>query len=293
MAVGVSEVEAPLVVSGLRKAYKVSGRDPLLAVDDISFHILPGECFGFLGPNGAGKSTSMNCISGFFPPTDGHVRIMGIDVHQEPKKARFFLGVCSQEDTLDTDFSVLDQMILYASYFRIPVHEAETRARALLTRFALESKISESVEALSGGMRRRLQVARALISQPSVLILDEPTTGLDPEARRIVWDILRTFRESRGSILLSTHYMDEAERLCDRVAIIHRGKILDCAPPGELIGRHIGKELVREEIRPGVAWERPPNLEDVYLKLTGRRLEGDAGPETNAPSTVFSGYGDK
>ncbi len=270
-----SEISPILNVVDLKKCYRTSGKEPFVAVSGISFRILPGECFGLLGPNGAGKSTSMHCITGFYPPTSGLVEILGVDVQADPKRARSNLGMCSQEDTLDTDFSCIDQMILYASYFGIPLSEAETRARNLLKKLGLSEKEHEPVEALSGGMRRRLQVARALISQPTLLILDEPTTGLDPEARRVVWDIIQSFRSNGGSVLLSTHYMDEAERLCDRIAIIHRGKFLDCAPPQDLIKKHIGSDLVEEEIRPGVIWKRPPNLEDVYLKLAGRRLDGD------------------
>ena len=245
----------------------------MCAVDGISFEIQKGECFGLLGPNGAGKSTSMNCITGFYPATSGEIRLMGVDVHAEPRKARQRLGVCAQEDTLDSDFTVLDQMIRYGTYFGRKVKIIRPRAEALLARFGLSDKSADLVEALSGGMRRRLQVARALISEPDVLILDEPTTGMDPEVRRVLWEIIGECRVQGLAILLSTHYMEEAQRLCDRVAILHRGKILDCASPQELISRHIGEELVEEEIRPGVRWKRPPNLEDVYLKLTGKRIE--------------------
>ncbi len=263
---------APVVVSNLRKEYRTPGRPALLAVDGISFEIPTGECFGLLGPNGAGKSTSMQCITGFYSPTSGQVKLLGIDVHVEPRRARQKLGVCSQEDTLDSDFRVLDQMIRYGTYFGKKPDAVRPRAQALLERFGLADKRDELVEALSGGMRRRLQVARALVSEPEVLILDEPTTGMDPEVRRTLWDIIIECRQQGIATLLSTHYMDEAQRLCDRVAVMHRGVILDCAPPQTLIERHIGTEVVEEEIRPGVRWNRPPNLEDVYLKLTGKRL---------------------
>ena len=266
-------MEAAVVVRNLRKVYHLPERPPLCAVDGISFEIQKGECFGLLGPNGAGKSTSMHCVTGFYPPTSGEVRLLGLDVHAQPRKARVRLGVCAQEDTLDSDFSVLDQMIRYGTYFGSSVDVIRPRARALLTRFGLEDKSGDLVESLSGGMRRRLQVARALIAEPAVLILDEPTTGLDPEVRRILWDIIGECRAQGIAILLSTHYMDEAQRLCDRVAILHRGRILDCAPPQELISRHIAGDIVEEEIRPGVRWKRPSNLEDVYLKLTGKHLE--------------------
>lgn len=261
-----------LKVTDLQKIYH-SKKEPLTAVDGISFEVKKGECFGLLGPNGAGKSTTMNCITGFYPVNQGEIHIMGIDVHKFPKTARMHLGVCSQEDTLDTDFSVFDQMVTYALYFGIKKHEAEKRTEKLLKKFSLYEKAHEQVESLSGGMRRRLQVARALVSNPDVLVLDEPTTGLDPEIRRELWSIILESRENGVSILLSTHYMEEAERLCDRVAIIHKGKILDCSSPQELIVKHIEKTEIQEELRPGVTWKRPPNLEDVYLKLTGRRLD--------------------
>src|SRR5689334_15095996 len=172
---------AALEVHDLRKIYKPQGRPPLCAVDGISFEIARGECFGLLGPNGAGKSTSMNCITGFYPATSGQIRILGIDIHDEPRKARERLGVCSQDDTLDSDFSVLDQMVRYGTYFGLTVKSLRPRAEALLARFGLSDKSQDLVESLSGGMRRRLQVARALIAEPEVLILDEPTTGMDPE----------------------------------------------------------------------------------------------------------------
>jgi lipooligosaccharide transport system ATP-binding protein len=265
--------DAAVVVRDLRKVYQSSGRPALCAVDGISFEIEKGECFGLLGPNGAGKSTSMNCITGFYAPTAGEVRLLGVNVHAQPRKARERLGTCSQEDTLDSDFTVLDQMIRYGTYFGLKVQVIRPRAEALLSRFGLADKSHDLVEFLSGGMRRRLQVARALICDPEILILDEPTTGMDPEVRRVLWDIIGECRARGLAILLSTHYMDEAQRLCDRVAILHRGRILDLAPPQELIGRYIGEDAVDEEIRPGVRWKRPPNLEDVYLKLTGTHLE--------------------
>ena len=262
----------PLEVENLRKNYARSHRGPFEAVKGISFSIQQGECFGLLGPNGAGKSTAMKCITGFYPPTEGRVRILGIDVDRDPKRARQDLGVCAQEDTLDSDFSVYDQMVQFASFFGIPSKRAREKTEELLARFDLIDKRDEAVEALSGGMRRRLQVARALINSPKIMVLDEPTTGLDPEARRILWEILAEERRKGLAILLSTHYMDEAERLCDRVAILHEGKILACAPPQVLIQEQIGTESVEEEVRPGYIVKRAPNLEDVFLKLTGKKL---------------------
>ncbi|OLD68997.1 MAG: hypothetical protein AUI45_09015 [Acidobacteria bacterium 13_1_40CM_2_56_11] len=191
--------EPPLIVRNLRKEYRVHGGSPLCAVDGISFEIQKGECFGLLGPNGAGKSTSMNCITGFYPATAGQIRLMGYDVFRHPRKARQSLGVCSQEDTLDSDFTVLDQMIRYGTYFGRKPEIVKPRAQALLDRFGLGEKSADLVESLSGGMRRRLQVARALISDPEVLVLDEPTTGMDPEVRRVLWDIILECRARPAS----------------------------------------------------------------------------------------------
>jgi len=263
----------PLRVERLTKRYRLQSGGTLEAVSQVSFDVRGGECFGLLGPNGAGKTTTIHCITGFYPATSGVVFVGGFNVHAEPKPARRLLGVCAQEETLDTDFRVFDQLVRYATFFRIPVAEGRRRARALLERFGLEDKANEQVESLSGGMKRRLQVARALISGPKVLVLDEPTTGLDPEVRRVLWEILMHEREAGSAILLCTHYMEEAERLCDRVGIIAKGKILDVDSPQALIARHIGREEVEEEVRPGVVWKRAPNLEDVYLKLTGNRLQ--------------------
>lgn len=266
-------VPVSLVVEGLKKSYQSRGREPFWAVKGISFTIGAGECFGLLGPNGAGKSTSMNCITGFYEPTEGSVKLMGADVYVEPRQARQHLGVCQQDDTLDSDFNAFDQMVRYASFFEIPEVKARARTEYLLKRFGLTDKTQEMVEELSGGMRRRLQVARALVSEPKILVLDEPTAGLDPEARRQLWEIISEYRAQGNSVLLSTHYMEEAERLCDRVAIMHQGLILDVAPSPDLIKKYIGGETVEEEIRPGLFWKRLPNLEDVFLKLTGSRLQ--------------------
>ncbi|TAK86793.1 MAG: ABC transporter ATP-binding protein [Betaproteobacteria bacterium] len=269
---------SPLQVKQLTKRYRREGGAPLEAVSDLSFEVRAGECFGLLGPNGAGKSTAIHCISGFYPPSSGKVFIGGLDVHAEPKRARQILGVCAQEDTLDSDFRVYDQLVRYATFFRVPAAEAKRRASALLERFGIADKAGELVESLSGGMKRRLQVARALISAPSVLVLDEATTGLDPGMRRSLWEIVREERDKGAAILLCTHYMEEAERLCDRVALMDRGRIRALDSPRRLVERHMGSAAVEEELRPGVLWKRAPHLEDVYLKLTGARLHEPEGP---------------
>ncbi|HTL11031.1 MAG TPA: ABC transporter ATP-binding protein, partial [Bdellovibrionota bacterium] len=171
--------EAPLRVEGLKKKYRTRAGGWLEAVRGVSFSVASGECFGLLGPNGAGKSTTIQCLTGFYPTTEGKAFVGGYDVHLQPKKARMGLGVCSQEETLDSDFNVVDQLIRHASYFRIPKKVARERSKQLLEQFSLTEKADQPIESLSGGMRRRLQVARAMVSQPSVLVLDEPTTGLD------------------------------------------------------------------------------------------------------------------
>jgi lipooligosaccharide transport system ATP-binding protein len=264
----------PLEVENLVKTYSRSDGSKVPAVRGISFSVKEGECFGLLGPNGAGKSTTIECITGFFPPTQGSVKVLGLDVHHSPKKARQHLGVCSQDSTLDTDFTVLDQLIRHASFFRISKTESKRRAEELLERFQLSAQADSDIEELSGGMKRRLQVARSLISNPQVLLLDEPTTGLDPDARRNLWSVIAEERKKGTAMVLSTHYMDEAERLCDRIAILHQGRILDIASPKELIRRHAPELEVKEEVRPGFIHKRPANLEDVFLRLTGEGLNG-------------------
>lgn len=262
----------PLEVVHLGKSFLMDSGAKFEAVSDISFTVASGECFGLLGPNGAGKSTTIQCISGFYPPTSGRVILNGFDVNLEPKRARQLLGVCSQEETLDSDFAVFDQLARHASYFRMGRKQATERAMYLLEEFGLADKVKEPAENLSGGLKRRLQVARALIASPAVLVLDEPTVGLDPDARRVLWEVLERERRKGTAILLCTHYMDEAERLCDRIAILSRGRIIDIDTPENLIARHISRDTIEEEVRPGVFWKRRANLEDVYLKLTGSRL---------------------
>ena len=190
---------ASLEVRNLTKSYQRKGQSPFVAVQDLSFEVRPGEILGLLGPNGAGKSTTINCLTGFYPPTTGNVLIEGFDIHREPKKAKQHLGVCSQEDTLDTDFDVLDQMIRYGTFYRMDPFEIVKRARLLLDTLGLMNKSNDLIENLSGGMRRKLQVARALIANPKVLVLDEPTTGLDPDARRVLWQLLTENRKLSGT----------------------------------------------------------------------------------------------
>lgn len=228
----------------------------LRAVDGITFDIVKGECFGFLGPNGAGKTTVMGIIYCYMPPSSGDVNVFGLDVRAMPDRIKSRLGVMPQDNNLDPDLSVIENLIVYARYFDIPKKISSHRADDLLDFVELKEKSVVNIKDLSGGMRRRLLLARALMNNPDLLILDEPTTGLDPHSRHSVWDRLRRLKSKGITIILSTHYMEEAEKLCDRVAIMDTGKIVATDTPSELMHLHGG------------------NLEDVYLKLTGKSLEG-------------------
>ena len=224
------------------------------AVNDVAFDIAAGECFGFLGPNGAGKTTVMRIISCFMPPTAGKVTVFGMDVTEHPSEIKSRLGVMPQDNNLDPDLSVFENLIVYARYFDIRKKDAIRLARSLLEFVGLQDKAGVKIEQLSGGMKHRLLLARSLINNPELLILDEPTTGLDPHSRRAVWDKLNHLKFQNTTLLLTTHYMEEAEKLCDRVAIMDSGRIVVVDTPSNLMAKHGG------------------NLEDVYLKLTGRSL---------------------
>jgi len=231
------------------------------AVDDIDFDIVKGECFGFLGPNGAGKTTVMRTLYCFMPPTSGEVRVFGLDVTENSSGIKAKIGVMPQEDNLDPDLTVLENLIVYARYFDIPKKVSSGVASELLKFVELQGKTGVKIGDLSGGMKRRLILARSLINSPEVLVLDEPTTGLDPHSRHAVWDKLNILKAKGTTLILTTHYMEEAEKLCDRVAIMDRGKILTIDSPGHLMQIHGG------------------NLEDVYLRITGLHLlEGRLEP---------------
>jgi len=228
----------------------------LRALNNVNFDIAEGECFGFLGPNGAGKTTAMRIIYCFMPPTSGSVLVFGMDVTENPSRIKSKIGVMPQDDNLDPDLTVFENLIVYARYFDIPKKDSEGRARELLNFVELNAKAGAKIGSLSGGMKRRLIIARALINSPELLILDEPTVGLDPHSRRSVWEKLEHLKSQNATIILTTHYMEEAEKLCDRVAIMDAGRIIAVDSPLRLMGEHGG------------------SLEDVYLKLTGRALEG-------------------
>jgi lipooligosaccharide transport system ATP-binding protein len=226
----------------------------LRAVDTVDFAIRTGECFGFLGPNGAGKTTVMRTISCFMPPTAGSVTVFGMDVYREPGRIKSRIGVMPQDVNLDPDLNVTENLIVYARYFDIRKKDAVRLSRVLLEFVELQDKALMKIDQLSGGMKHRLLLARSLVNNPEILLLDEPTTGLDPHSRRAVWDKLNHLKSRNTTLLLTTHYMEEAERLCDRVAIMDSGRIVTIDSPKNLMAAHGG------------------NLEDVYLKLTGRSL---------------------
>lgn len=213
-------------------------------VNGIHFQIQKGECFGFLGPNGAGKTSTMKMMYGLSPVTAGELHILGLDVTKRGKEIKKRIGVVPQEDGLDTDFSVLENLLIYASYHNIPKEAAQKRARELLRFMRIDEKSTAPVDHLSGGMKRRLAIARGMINNPEMLFLDEPTTGLDPQARLLIWDNLRELKKQGMSMVLTTHYMEEAEQLCDRLVIMDHGKFLCEGKPRDLISEHIGHEVV-------------------------------------------------
>ena len=197
--------------------------EDLTAVDHISFEIEQGEIFGFLGPNGAGKSTVIRMIQCVSPVTSGRLEVLGMDVRERPREIKARLGVAPQDNNLDPDFNVIQNLTSYARYFGMPKDRAVRRANELLEFMQLEEKRTVMIEKLSGGMKRRLIVARALINDPDIIILDEPTTGLDPQARHLIWERVRQLKREGRTIILTTHYMDEAEQLCDRLVIMEQG----------------------------------------------------------------------
>ncbi len=284
----------------------------LAAVDGISFSVQKGEIFGFLGSNGAGKTTLMKMIHCVSKRTGGDLMVFGMDTDRDPRRIKQRLGVVPQENNPDPDFTAFQNLTVYARYFGIPQTEAEERAEELLEFMQLSEKRDAPIETLSGGMKRRLIIARALMNEPELLILDEPTIGLDPQGRHLIWEKLRHLRSRGCTLLMTTHYLDEAERLCDRLVIMDSGKILVEGSPAELVRKYACEEIVEAEANPeiiaclkgeGIEYEvfgdtiqvqgdnpqivaqilmercrreritvRRATLEDVFLKLTGRTL---------------------
>lgn len=301
--------EVLIEAHGLTKKF-----DDFTAVDHIDFKVYKGECVGFLGPNGAGKTTTVRMMYCFLPPTSGELTLAGLSVNKQCRQIKAIVGVAPQEDNLDPDFNVRKNLTSYCRYFDIPNEEAAKRADEQLKFFQLEEKKDASIEAISTGMKRRLIFARALLNQPQILLLDEPTTGLDPQARHLAWDEVRNLKKKQVTIILTTHYMEEAAVLCDRILVIDKGKIIEEGKPAELVRKHIGEDVLEvdydERLLPllkvafpdarfeqlgdrmqiftdkphgvfeGFLKEHPiqnvtirtANLEDVFLKLTGRGL---------------------
>ena len=302
--------EVLIKAEGLTKKF-----EDFTAVDQISFQVYRGECFGFLGPNGAGKTTTMQMVQCVLPLTSGSLSVSGMDVTREGREIKKMIGVASQEDNLDPDFTVLHNLIVYARYFDIPQVKAQKRAEELLKFVQLGDKRDVIIDQLSAGMKRRLILARSLINEPQILILDEPTTGLDPQARHLIWDKIRNLQKQGVTIVLTTHYMEEAAQLCDRTVIMDYGKIIEEGRPLDLVKKHAGEEVLEVAYNEDVlkflkdtfpeakleilgdriqvftnhtrgvfteilnkysfrsAMIRDANLEDVFLKLTGRRLK--------------------
>ncbi|MBC8413403.1 MAG: ABC transporter ATP-binding protein [Nitrospira sp.] len=240
-----------ITANNITKDYK-----EVRAVNNVSYAIERGEFYGFLGPNGAGKTTVMSMIYCYMPPTSGTLNIFEMDVTKSASLIKSRMGVMPQDSNLDPDLSVIENLIVYARYFDIPKSISIERARDLLSFVELQEKKDVNIQNLSGGMKRRLLLARALINNPEILILDEPTTGLDPHSRRDVWTRLAELKSQGMTLILTTHYMEEAENLCDRVAIMDSGKIISIDSPSSLMNVHNG------------------NLEHVYMTLTGRGLKG-------------------
>ena len=219
------------------------------AVDGISFNVSKGECYGFLGPNGAGKTTTMRMITNHLPVTEGSLSVLGMQVMAQARKVKARIGVVPQENNLDTDLQVLENLLIYSRYHGIPMKEARERAVELLEFFQLADHALSPIEQLSGGMQRRLLIARGLINEPELLILDEPTTGLDPQARHVIWQKLRQLQSQGVTLIITTHYMDEAQQLCDKLVIMDHGRILIEGSPRDLITKHAGSEVVEIRLR--------------------------------------------
>jgi len=304
-----SAAEVVLRVAGLRKLY---GKNEV--VRGLSFDIRRGECFGLLGPNGAGKTTTLRCCLGLIEPDGGTIEMVGERVPQAARRARIRVGVVPQQDNLDPDFTVTENLQVYGRYFGIDPATLAARIPALLEFAGLEKRGATGLRTLSGGMKRRLTLARALINDPELLILDEPTTGLDPQARHLIWDGLRQLLSQGKTILLTTHFMDEAERLASRLAVIDHGTLIASDTPRALIAAHVEPEVIEVYGDDARAWadaqgrplstrvelagetafcyakdpqpllaalahaqgvrylHRPANLEDLFIKLTGREL---------------------
>jgi lipooligosaccharide transport system ATP-binding protein len=254
-----------------RKLCKKYGK--FKAVDRISFEIMEGECFGFLGPNGAGKTSTVRMIHCVSPLTSGTLTVQGMDAHVDNRAIKQNTGVIPQEITLDNDLTVRENLQVFAHFFDIPRPEAQKRIGELLKFVELEKKRDSKIDQLSTGMKRRLLIARALLNQPRIIIADEPTTGLDPQARHLIWQRLRQLKSQGVTLILTTQYMEEAQQLCDRIVIMHQGKILKAGVPARLIEEEIGREVT--EIRVG-ADQDEKLLADLAPLACGHERVGDS-----------------
>ena len=234
-----STTDAVIHARGLRKCF-----GEFTAVDGVDFDVAPGEAFGFLGPNGAGKTSTMRMIGCVSPVTAGTLTVFGLDPAHDGARIRSRLGVVPQADTLDNELSVLENLLVYGRYFGLPWSESRRRATELLDFVQLTDRAKDQVEPLSGGMKRRLVIARALINEPALLLLDEPTTGLDPQARHLLWDRLYRLKQRGVTLCLTTHYMDEAEQLCDRLVVMDKAKIVAGGSPRQLIEQYVTREVL-------------------------------------------------
>ncbi|MCH7738881.1 MAG: ABC transporter ATP-binding protein [Chloroflexi bacterium] len=244
------------------------------AVDGIQFEVMPGEIFGMLGPNGAGKTTTMRMLACISPVTAGELHVDGLSVMDHPRQIRDRIGVVAQQDGLDPDLNVMQNLTVYARYFGMTGRVAKDRAREMLEFFALENRSDDGIHTLSGGMKRRLALARAFMTRPRIVILDEPTTGLDPQSRNSVWEQLERIKAAGATILMSTHYMEEAAVLCDRLVIMDHGKILANGTPDDLVAEHAGAEtaIVRPDPDRRKEVERALAALDVEYRDRGRAI---------------------
>jgi lipooligosaccharide transport system ATP-binding protein len=240
----------------------------MTAVDSVDFDVAPGESFGFLGPNGAGKTSTMRMIGCVSPVTAGSLTVLGMDPAIDPARIKAKIGVVPQQDTLDMELTVRENLVIYGRYFDLSRREAGRRADELLDFVQLIDRSSSQVEPLSGGMKRRLTIARSLINEPSLLLLDEPTTGLDPQARHLLWDRLYRLKQRGVTLVLTTHYMDEAEQLCDRLVVMDKARIVAEGSPRELIEQHSTREVL--ELRFPADVEAPP---DAAFEGLASRIE--------------------
>lgn len=244
--------------------------DDFVAVNGIDFDVHRGEAFGFLGPNGAGKTSAMRMLGCTSPTSGGLLEVFGLDTASSGPEIRGRLGVVAQEDHLDVDLTVWDNIVIYGRYFGIPMKEIRRRGEDLLEFARLTDRRTDKVDPLSGGMKRRLAIARALINQPELILLDEPTTGLDPQARHLLWERLYSLKAQGVSLVITTHYMDEAEQLCDRLVVMDEGRIVDEGSPAHLITKHVTSEVV--EVR--YANRAEQDRAEQQLQSRGMRTEG-------------------